>query len=134
MRAPIGSPKPPGSNPAVVYDRRTGNRVIDAALYVERLRRNEVPARHKGTPPGGGPIILFVTATISAMSGGTAGQGSAVLATFNASTKALTQGTGAALTVYSYHEKTFVTGAIIAAFSWSGVLWAFDVDKCANYV
>lgn len=80
-----------------------------------------------------GCLVLKVTTTIAAMSGSTAGQGQGVIATFDPSTSALVAGTGDALDVFSYHEKTFYSGAYVSVYSWQGALWVFDVDKCVNY-
>lgn len=76
---------------------------------------------------------MVVTTTITAMSGPTCGVGYAVDSVFTAGTLRLAAGTGTPVKVYSYHEKRFLSGAIIAAFRWSSVLWVVDVDKCANY-
>lgn len=79
-------------------------------------------------------LVMVVTVTIEAMTGTIPGQGKAVQALFNPATPSLTAGSGTAQTVWSFHEKTFIEGAIIAVFTYSGALWVDDVDKCANYV
>jgi hypothetical protein len=79
------------------------------------------------------PRVMVVTTSITKKVSTTAGIGAAKDAAFVRSTKALTTGAGVAIDVYSYHtDKSFNVGAVIAAFPWSGVLWAFDVDDCAN--
>ncbi len=83
--------------------------------------------------PAVGPRIMFVTTTIPAKSGDICDPGQAVDAVFDETTNALTAGTGDPVDVRNYHEKSFLEGGIIAAFTRFGVLWAFDIDKCANY-
>ena len=77
--------------------------------------------------------IMFVTDTITAASGSTAGIGMAVDAIFTESTRDLSEGDNDEEYVYNYHEKGFEIGAVIAAFPRYGVLWVFDVDACAHY-
>ena len=77
--------------------------------------------------------IMFVTDTITAASGSTAGIGMAVDAIFTESTRDLSEGDNDEEYVYNYHAKGFEIGAVIAAFPRYGVLWVFDVDACAHY-
>lgn len=79
------------------------------------------------------PRIMFVTVDIDAMSGDVTGAGKAVDAVYDPATFKLTAGTGPAFDVRNYHEKSFLTGGIIEAFSRYGVFWADDVNKCSKY-
>lgn len=133
MKPPSPPVQPPIIGGPVVLDRDSAVRMGEATVYVEQMRRNKAPDQRRRGGGGSSVRIMVVTTTIAAMSGSTVGTGQAKDMKFNNSTKALTVGTGSAVGVCNYHEKTFVSGAIIAVYPWSDTLWAFDVDKCANY-
>lgn len=107
----------------------------EIAAVQKRLAALEQAKWQGGAGPNAGPTlrIMFVTSDVAAMSGTVAGSGTATDATFDPGTGNLVSSGGDDVTVWNYHEKSFLTGGIISAELAFSQWWAFDVNACSKY-
>ena len=131
MGLPVGTPKPPGGNPLVVFEKPVGVRVIEATRYVEGMRKNQIPDRRNWGNPGGAILKKAITGTggIAAGSSGGLVPGSATvtIATWNGTT--LAAGTQ---TVTAYNFTTSAVGASKpVTIGWLSIgLWEVILEPC----